>query len=106
MNTKQRSTLEGRVAIVTGATGGLGRVVAHRFADGGVRLALFDLSSDRLDSLGDELGLPDGRVLLGATDLSDPQLAQAAADEVMAEFGRADHPREPDRRLRRRQGRH
>ena len=90
MNTNQGSTPEGRVAIVTGATGGLGRVVARRFAEGGARLALFDLSSDRLDSLGDELGMPDGRVLLSATDLSDPQVAQAAADEVMAEFGRAD----------------
>ena len=55
MSAEQRPTLENRVAVITGATGGLGRVVARRFADGGARLALFDLSSEWLDSLADEL---------------------------------------------------
>ena len=90
MSADQRSTLEDRVAVITGATGGLGRVVARGFADQGARLALFDLSSERLDSLAEELRLPDGRVLLSATDLSDPQMARTAADEVEKEFGRAD----------------
>ena len=52
-----------RVAVITGATGGLGRVVAKRFADAGASLALFSTNDDKLADLVDELALPKGRWL-------------------------------------------
>lgn len=43
------STLKGRLAVVTGATGGMGSAVAGLFADQGAQLLLCDLNQERLD---------------------------------------------------------
>lgn len=82
--------LENRVAVITGATGGLGRVVAHRLAEEGARLALVSSDSGRLEALGRELGLPEERWLASAADLTAPVGAQAAAEAVAAKYGRMD----------------
>ena len=82
--------LENRVAVITGATGGLGRVVARRLAAEGARLALVSSDSGRLEALGRELSLPEGRWLARAADLTSPAGAQAAAAAVLAKFGRVD----------------
>lgn len=83
-------SLENRVAVITGATGGLGRVAARRLADEGARLALISTDSSRLAAFVDELRLPEERRLARAVDLTSPDGAQAAADAVMAAFGRVD----------------
>jgi NAD(P)-dependent dehydrogenase (short-subunit alcohol dehydrogenase family) len=83
-------SLEGRVAIITGASGGLGRVVARRFADDGARLALFERNAERLERLADELALPQDRYLYRAVDLAERAGAQAAADAAIERFGKAD----------------
>jgi NAD(P)-dependent dehydrogenase (short-subunit alcohol dehydrogenase family) len=82
--------LENRVAIVTGATGGLGSVVARRLADEGARLALFSTNQQKLDRLAGELGLATDRYLSRAFDFTDADAAQSAADAVIKKFGRAD----------------
>ncbi|MFZ1474193.1 MAG: SDR family NAD(P)-dependent oxidoreductase [Anaerolineae bacterium] len=64
--------LENRVAVITGATGGLGRVVARRLAEEGARLALVSSDSGRLEALGSELSLPEERWLARAADLTSP----------------------------------
>jgi NAD(P)-dependent dehydrogenase (short-subunit alcohol dehydrogenase family) len=83
-------TIESRVAVITGATGGLGRVVTRRLADEGARLALFGTDSVRLEAFAVELQLPENQWLTRAVDLTNPDGAQAAADAVMAKFGRVD----------------
>ena len=82
--------IEDRVAIITGATGGLGRVVTFRLAEHGARLALFGRNAERLAQLASELHLPEDRYLAQALNLRDPVDAQAAADAVLAKFGRAE----------------
>jgi NAD(P)-dependent dehydrogenase (short-subunit alcohol dehydrogenase family) len=79
-----------RVAVITGATGGLGRVVARRLAEAGARLALMSTSPDKLAELARELNLPKARYLTAAVDLTGPDAAQEAARAVLAQFGRAD----------------
>jgi NAD(P)-dependent dehydrogenase (short-subunit alcohol dehydrogenase family) len=83
-------TLEGRVIAIAGAGGGLGPTVAHRLADAGATLAATDVAQDRLDALGDELGLGeerwDGRVV----DLLDPEAAAVWAADLTERFGRVD----------------
>jgi NAD(P)-dependent dehydrogenase (short-subunit alcohol dehydrogenase family) len=83
-------SLENRVAVITGATGGLGRVVAHRLAEEGAMLALVSSDSGRLAALGSKLNLPEERWLMHAVDLTNPTGVQAAANAVIAKFGRAD----------------
>ena len=83
-------SLGNRVAVITGATGGLGRVAARRLADEGVRLGLVSSDPDRLKALGGELGLAEERWLAWAADLTAAAGAQAAAEAVLAKFGRID----------------
>lgn len=83
-------TLTNRVAVITGATGGLGRVAARRLAEAGASLALISTDGARLATLANELGLPAERRLTYAADLTDPASAPAAAAAVQAKFGRVD----------------
>ncbi|MCL4466573.1 MAG: SDR family oxidoreductase [Chloroflexi bacterium] len=82
--------LENRVAVITGATGGLGRVVARGLADAGANLALISTSGDNLAVLVNDLSLAQGRYLTHAADLTDPRRAPEAAAAVQAKFGRVD----------------
>jgi NADP-dependent 3-hydroxy acid dehydrogenase YdfG len=83
-------TIENRVAVITGATGGLGRVVAERFAGQGARLALLSTNADKLSVLAQNLRLPPERWLTHALDLRDPGAVRAAADTVLQRFGQVD----------------
>lgn len=83
-------SLENRVAVITGATGTLGKVVAVKLAQAGVRLALFSLKQNRLDELAVVLKLPPERYLTAAFNLRDPEAAQKAHSLTIEKFGRAD----------------
>ncbi|HEY7031541.1 MAG TPA: SDR family NAD(P)-dependent oxidoreductase [Thermomicrobiales bacterium] len=82
--------IDGRVVVITGATGGLGRVVARSFAERGARLALVSGDQAKLDAQAQELGLPAERVLVHAADLRDPAAVSGAARAVTEQFGGAD----------------
>lgn len=82
--------LEGRVCVVTGATGGLGRVVAQRFAAEGASLALISTSPEKLAELSASLHCPPAEVWSGAFDLRSPQAAHEAAGAVQRRFSRVD----------------
>lgn len=86
------SRWRGRVALVTGASSGIGRAVAERLAAHGIRLALCARREDRLRSLADALAArPDGaEVLTRTTDLRDESQIQALFDEVRDRFGGID----------------
>jgi NAD(P)-dependent dehydrogenase (short-subunit alcohol dehydrogenase family) len=83
-------SLEGRVAVITGATGGLGRVAARAFSAAGANLALLSSDQAKLDALLRDLGAPGDRVLVHAANLSEAAGAQSAASALRERFGRAD----------------
>lgn len=83
-------TLDGRVALIAGATGGLGRVVAATLAGEGANLGLVGTDPARLDSLVSELGLPPDRCLTLLADLRDAKAASHAVDGLVERFGRLD----------------
>jgi NAD(P)-dependent dehydrogenase (short-subunit alcohol dehydrogenase family) len=79
-----------RVVVITGATGGLGNLVAHSFAERGACLALLDNNQARLDELARALSLPEPRLLTLLADLRNGDAVRAAAETVSAKFGRVD----------------
>ncbi len=82
--------MENRVFVITGATGGLGQVAAHAFAEQGASLALLSTDQDKLDALARDLNLPSDRILTHAVDLLDPDAVRDSAEAVSAKFGRVD----------------
>lgn len=79
-----------RVVVITGATGGLGKVAAHAFAEQGASLALISTSQDKLNALADDLNLPEDKILIQAVDLIDSDAVRDVAKAVSAKFGRVD----------------
>ncbi len=75
------STLEGRVALVTGASRGIGAAVARALDDAGVKLGLASRS-------GDDLGI-EGAVA-SPTDVRDPEALESLVAKVMERFGKLD----------------
>ena len=80
-------TLKNRVAVVTGATSGIGEATAHRFAAEGAAVAVLGRRADRLTKLADGI---DGRVLPVAVDIQDNAALRRAAERIHAELGRVD----------------
>lgn len=82
--------MDGRVVVITGATGGLGRAAASAFAARGASVVVVGTNQGRLDAQVGELGLPLERTLAHAGDLRDPSAVAALAEAVLARFGRVD----------------
>jgi NAD(P)-dependent dehydrogenase (short-subunit alcohol dehydrogenase family) len=81
---------EGQVAVVTGATGGLGRVVTRDLIGDGWRVAIIGSSAERLESMVSELGSEGQALHRAAADLRDLARTRAALDGVREHFGRID----------------
>lgn len=79
-----------RVAFITGATGGLGRVLAADLAADGWDLALVGSDAGRLEDLRSELGLPSEHVHLAAADLRASAPAAEAVASAYERYGRVD----------------
>ncbi len=79
--------LDGRVAVVTGGASGIGRAVATKFAEAGMRVVLADIQEDALDRAASELAAAGHQVIGVRTDVSVGESVEALAATVMAEFG-------------------
>ncbi len=81
------SYTDGKVIVITGATGALGRKTAHAFAARGDALVLLDNDQDKLDSLVRDLNLSAERLYASVVDLRNEQAVQSTAEIVAARFG-------------------
>ncbi|NIH80728.1 SDR family NAD(P)-dependent oxidoreductase [Amycolatopsis viridis] len=80
-------TLEGKVALVTGAAGGVGVAICRALREAGARVALTDVDGSALDEVASGLG--DGAATF-VTDLADDDAAAALPARVRDEFGSLD----------------
>ena len=82
--------LDGKVALVTGGSGGIGAATATLFRQEGASVTIVDLDRERVDATAREIS-PDGDRVLGvAADISREEEAERAVRETVERFGRID----------------
>lgn len=79
--------LRGKVAVVTGASRGIGRAIALALASEGMRLALVSRTAELLREVADACG---GECLVYAADLREPQVPAALIEATVQRFGQID----------------
>ena len=83
--------LEGRVALITGSSRGIGAVIARRMAEAGAKIALnYNASLDAAVEVRDSIAAAGGDAMLIAGDVSDEGQTQQAVKAVTEQFGRID----------------
>src|SRR5947199_10494602 len=80
----------GDVVVITGASGGIGRATARRFARDGASIALLARGRAGLEGAAREVEELGGRALVLPTDVADPDQVELAASAAEAELGPID----------------
>ena len=82
--------LEGRVALVTGASQGIGRACALGLAGHGAKLALAARNQQKLDELARQITSQGGQAAVFAIDVADEEQIKSGIKSVIAQFGKID----------------
>lgn len=81
---------DGQVALVTGASRGIGRAIALRLAAGGAAVGVASRGGSATQDVADEISARDGEALALATDVSNAAQVQAMVEALLDSFGRID----------------
>ncbi len=84
---ESKRELEGRAAIVTGASSGIGQAVARKLAVLGARLTLTGRRAELVEALADEIRTGGGEALAVVGDVRDEDHARDAVDKTVAAYG-------------------
>ena len=82
--------MQDQVVVITGASAGIGRATAKRFAQEGARLGLIARNEESLKDLADELRSRGTQVVVAPADVADWDQVDKAAEQIEAELGAID----------------
>jgi NAD(P)-dependent dehydrogenase (short-subunit alcohol dehydrogenase family) len=82
--------LEGKVAIITGASRGIGAAAARRFAEAGASVVLAARTAKDIENVAEEIEASGGRALAVATDVTDERQVEELVKRAVATYGRLD----------------
>jgi 7-alpha-hydroxysteroid dehydrogenase len=83
-------SLAGKIAVVTGASSGMGRAIAIRYAEHGADVVVTGRDKARLEDVAGQVRAAGRRALVVQADLLDPEHAATPIDAAVKEFGRID----------------
>jgi NAD(P)-dependent dehydrogenase (short-subunit alcohol dehydrogenase family) len=83
-------SLEGKVALVTGASRGIGLAIARSFADAGADVMLSSRKQDALEEAADTIGTAGGQTAVFAANAGEPDQIAACVAATIERFGRLD----------------
>lgn len=90
MTQQTQGALEGRVAVITGASSGIGEATAKALASRGARVALLARRKERIDALSDSIRKAGGQATAWQLDVTDREAVERTALAVVAKLGRVD----------------
>jgi NAD(P)-dependent dehydrogenase (short-subunit alcohol dehydrogenase family) len=82
--------LDGKIAIITGASRGIGRAIALRFAGEGAKLLLTTTNPERVAGVVNEIKAKGGEAVALEADISDENDTKKIAEKVMQQYGKVD----------------
>jgi len=90
IHNKSSRRLDGKVAIITGASSGIGAVAGRLFAREGAAVVLAARREAELDDLAEEISASGGKALAVRTDVADAKSVEALVKRTVDSFGRLD----------------
>ena len=84
------ASLEGKVALITGAASGLGKAIAELYAKNGAAVAIADINQQAADAAAAEIVAAGGKAIGIAMDVTDEAAVNAGTDKAVAAFGHLD----------------
>ncbi|MGY0618977.1 3-hydroxybutyrate dehydrogenase [Lysobacter sp. A378] len=84
------SSIQGKVAIVTGAASGIGKEIAFELSRAGALIAIADINLDGATAVADEIEQAGGKAIGVAMDVTDEAAVNAGTQQVVDQFGAVD----------------
>jgi len=84
------ASLDGKVALITGAASGIGKAIAELYAKHGAAVAIADINQQAADAAAAEINAAGGKAIGVAMDVTDEAAVNAGTDKVVAALGRLD----------------
>ncbi|MGH8159675.1 MAG: 3-hydroxybutyrate dehydrogenase [Rhodanobacter sp.] len=84
------ASLDGKVALITGAASGIGKEIALVYAQNGCAVAIADINQQAADAAADEINKAGGKAIGVAMDVTSEDAVNAGTEKVVATFGALD----------------